>query len=337
MEGKLISRRTALRIGGSLALAAVHQNRAAGQGAPTAGRIIDVHHHYFAPVFVARRREQILESGGANVISWIPQTSLDQMDAAGVTTAILSSAGPGVWYGKDSFESNRAMAREMNEFGVRLASDHPGRYGLFASLPLPDTEGSLREIEYAFGMLKADGVGLWSNFDGRFLGDAGYTAVFEELNRRKAVAYVHPKITSDFDDAADPLRALGINWTNTTRTIISMLNAGTFMRFPDIKFIFSHGGGLIWMVAPRLTLNAPEKMAALKRLYFDTAQVCSNPGAWDVFTRSADPTHILFGSDCPYGNVGAILKDLRSRNLTESQAAAIEHGNADPLFPRFRQ
>jgi predicted TIM-barrel fold metal-dependent hydrolase len=96
-------------------------------------------------------------------------------------------------------------------------------------------------------------------------------------------------------------------------------------------------GKLISMVAPRLTLNAPEKMAALKRLYFDTAQVCSNPGAWDVFKRSADPIHILFGSDCPYGNVGAMLKDLRSRNLTANEAAAIEHGNADPLFPRFRQ
>src|SRR5215510_5992077 len=134
MEGKLISRRTALKIGGSLALAAAHQNSATGQGARPAGpgaRIIDVHHHYFAPVFVARRREQILESGGTNVISWMPQTSLDQMDAAGVTTAILSSAGPGVWYGKDSLENNRAMAREMNEFGVRLATDHPGRYGLF--------------------------------------------------------------------------------------------------------------------------------------------------------------------------------------------------------------
>jgi predicted TIM-barrel fold metal-dependent hydrolase len=150
--------------------------------------IIDVHHHYFAPVFVARRREQILESGGTNVISWTPQTSLDQMNAAGVTTAILSSVGPGVWYGKDSVENNRAMAREMNEFGVRLATDHPGRYGLFASLPLPDAEGSLSEIEYAFATLKADGVGLWSNFDGRFLGDALYVPVFEELNRRRSVA-----------------------------------------------------------------------------------------------------------------------------------------------------
>ena len=160
--------------------------------------------------------------------------------------------------------------------------------------------------------------------------------MFEDLNRRKAVAYVHPKVTSDFDDDADPLRALGINWTNTTRTIISLLNAGTFARFPDIKFIFSHGGGLTWMLAPRLTAGAPEKLAALKSLYFDTAQVSGNPAAWEVFKRSADPSHIFFGSDCPYGNVGAMLKDLRSRNLTASETTSIEHGNADSLFPRFR-
>jgi 6-methylsalicylate decarboxylase len=336
MEGKFISRRTVLTMGGSLAFAAGLKGRVAAQGGAADRRVIDVHHHYFAPTFLAKRREQITESGGEKMFSWTPQVSLEQMDAAGCTTAIISSGGPGIWYGKDTLENNRAMARAMNEFGARMGSDHPGRYGLFASLPLPDTDGSLKEIDYAFATLKADGAGLWSNFDGRFLGDAGYAPVFEELNRRKAVVYVHPKVTSDFDDAADPLRALGINWTNTTRTIISMLDSGTFTRFPDIKFIFSHGGGLTWMLAPRLTAGAPEKLAALKRLYFDTAQVSGNPAAWDVFKGFADPSHILFGSDCPYGNVGAMLKDLRSRNLTASEAAAIEHSNADPLFPRFR-
>ena len=129
---------------------------------------------------------------------------------------------------------------------------------------------------------------------------------------------------------------MAVNLTNTTRTIISLLNAGTLTRFPDIKFIFSHGGGLIWLVAPKLTAGAPAKLAALKRLYFDSAQVGGNPAAWDVFTASADPSHIMFGSDTPYGNVEGALKDLRSRKLTATEAAAIEHGNADLLFPRFR-
>ena len=328
-------------MGGSLALAAAFKGRPTAQGRAPAGRVIDVHHHYFAPAFQTRRRAQIIESstGGPaseRLLAYTPQVSLDQMDRAGCTTAIVSSGGPGVWYGKDTLANNRAIAREMNEFGTRMGTDHPGRFGLFASLPLPDPDGSLKEIEYAFGTLKADGVGLWSNFDGRFLGDSGYVPVLEELNRRKAVAYVHPKVTSDFEDMADPLRALGVNWTNTTRTIISLLNAGTLTKFPDIKFIFSHGGGLIWMVAPRLTAGAPEKMAALKRLYYDTAQVSGNPAAWDVFTSFADPTHIMFGSDSPYGNVDAMMKDLRQRKTTPAESVAIEHGTADVLFPRFR-
>ena len=327
-------------MGGSLALAAGLKGRVTAQGGAPEGRVIDVHHHYFAPVFQTKRKDQILESstGGsaaARLLTWTPQISLEQMDAAGCSTAIVSSGGPGVWYGKDTLNNNRAMAREMNEFGTRMGNDHKGRFGLFASLPLPDADGSLKEIEYAFGTLKADGVGLWSNFDGRFLGDPLYVPVLEELNRRKAAAYVHPKVTSDFEDEKDPLRALGINVTNTTRTIISLLNAGTLTRFPDIKFIFSHGGGLTLMVAPRLTAGAPEKLAALKRLYYDTASVAGNQLAWDVLKRSADPSHIMFGSDSPYGNVGTALKDLRSRSLAGSEAVAIEHGNADSLFPRF--
>ena len=163
-------------MGGSLAVAAAGlkaAQSAAVQRAAPAGRVIDVHHHYFAPMFQQKRKDQIIESGGSRLLTWTPQISLDQMDIAGCSTAIMSSGGPGVWYGKDTLANNRAMAREMNEFGTRMGTDHPGRFGLFASLPLPDPDGSLKEIEYAFGTLKADGVGLWSNFDGRFLGDPG--------------------------------------------------------------------------------------------------------------------------------------------------------------------
>ena len=338
MEDRLLTRRALLALSGSAAVAAALKSRGtvSAQDVRPSGRMIDVHHHYFAPAFQTKRKDQIVESGGSKLLNWTPQISVDQMDMAGCSTAIISSGGPGVWYGRDTLDNNRAMAREMNEFGTRMGVDHKGRFGLFASLPLPDADGSLKEIEYAFGTLKADGVGLWSNFDGKFLGDPLYAPVLEELNRRKAVAYVHPKVTSDFDDEKDPLRALGVNWTNTTRTVISLLNAGVFTKYPDIKFIFSHGGGLTWMVAPRLTAGAPEKLAALKRLYYDTAQVSGNPMAWDVFKSFADPTHIMFGSDSPYGNVPVMYKDLRNRNLSSVENVAIEHGNADPLFPRFR-
>ncbi len=124
--------------------------------------------------------------------------------------------------------------------------------------------------------------------------------MLEELNRRKAVVYVHPKVTSDMNDADDPLQALGINWENTTRTISSLLKSGMLMRLPDVKFIFSHGGGLLPTVAVRLAGKSPEKLAALRGLYLDTAQTTTNPGAWGALTAFAEPSHVLFGSDFPY-------------------------------------
>jgi predicted TIM-barrel fold metal-dependent hydrolase len=145
---------------------------------------------------------------------------------------------------------------------------------------------------------------------------------------------VHPKLTSDLNDASDPLRALGVNWENTTRTISSMLSSGILMRLPDVKFIFSHGAGLLPTVAARLAGNAPEKLAALKRLYVDTAQTTTNPGAWGALTAFADPSHILFGSDFPY--VGDGLKLGLSRvNLSAGEAASIARGYAQKLIPRL--
>ena len=334
MEANLISRRSALRLGGSFALAAAF--RLKGLAAAETDPIIDVHHHYFAPSWMAKRKKEILESGGAKFYTtspYTPQADIEAMDKAGCKTSIVSCGGPGVWNG--DVESSRVVTREVNDFGAGMVRDFPGRFGLFASLPLPDTDGSLKEIEYAYDTLKADGIGLWSNFDGRFLGDPGFAPVYEELNRRKAVVYVHPKVTSDLNDAADPLRALGITWQNTARTVISLLNSGTLTRFPDVRFIFSHGGGLFPMLAPRIAGNSPEKMAALRGLYVDIAQMSANPGVWAALRAFAAPTHIMFGSDYPYA-VEGMQQGLGRMEVTATEAVAIRHGNAEKLFPRLR-
>lgn len=284
---------------------------------------------------MAKRKPEILESGGARFYTspWTPQADIEAMDKAGCKTSLVSCGGPGVWNG--DVESSRVVTREVNDFGAGMVRDFPGRFGLFASVPLPDTDGSLKEIAYAFDTLHADGIGLWSNFDGRFLGDPGFAPVYEELNRRNAVVYVHPKVTSDLNDAADPLRTLTITWENTARTVISLLNSGTLMRFPNVKFIFSHGGGLFPMLAPRIAANSPEKMAALRGLYVDTAQMNANPAVWAALRAFADPTHVLFGSDYPYA-VEGMQQGVVHMDVTSTEAAAIRHGNAEKLFPRLR-
>jgi predicted TIM-barrel fold metal-dependent hydrolase len=333
INSNLISRRSALAMGGSLALATAL--RLKGLAAAEPEPLIDAHHHYFPPAWMAKRKQEIIESGGARFYTspWTAQGDIEAMDKAGCRTSLVSCGGPGVWNG--DVQSSRVVAREVNDFGAGMVRDYPGRFGLFASIPLPDTDGSLKEIEYAFDTLKADGIGLWSNFDGRFLGDPGFAPVYEELNRRKAVVYVHPKVTSDLNDAADPLRTLTITWENTARTVISLLNSGTLMRFPDMKFIFSHGGGLFPMLAPRIAANSPEKMAALRGLYVDTAQMGANPAVWAALRAFADPTHVLFGSDYPYA-VEGMQQGLGRMDVTASEAVAIRHGNVEKLFPRLR-
>lgn len=208
MDSNLVSRRSALAAASSLALAAGTGLRSLKAAEP--GKLIDVHHHYFAPGWMAKFKQEITESNGARFFSWTVQTALDEMDKTGCSTAIVTCGGPGTWNG--DVEASRAASRDVNEFGARMVKDHPGRFGFFASIPLPDTEGSMKEIEYSLDTLKADGILLWSNFGDHYLGYPGYAPVLKELNRRKTVVYVHPKLTSDLNDAQDPLRALGINW-----------------------------------------------------------------------------------------------------------------------------
>jgi predicted TIM-barrel fold metal-dependent hydrolase len=331
MESNLISRRDALKWGTSLAMATgvgLKSLRAA-----EAGKLIDVHHHYFPPAWMKSFEKEIAASNGARFKSWTVQTALDEMDKTGCAMAIVTCGGPGTWNG--DVQASRTASREVNEFGARMMQDHPTRFGYFASIPLPDTDGAMKEIDYAMGTLKADGILLWSNEGTRYLGDPGFEPVLQELNRRKAVVYVHPKLTSDLGDDKDPLRSVGLNWENTTRTISSMLRSGILMKIPDIKFIFSHGAGLMPAAAVRLAGKSPEKMAALKGLYMDTAQTTVNPGDWAAITAFAEPSHILFGSDYPYVVDGLSL-GLSKVNLNHAQATNIARGYAEKILPRLK-
>lgn len=303
-------------------------------------RIVDVHHHFMPPKYIAARKADILKvSGIRDVINWTPERSLDDMNKNGVRTSFLSISTPGVWTG--NIEESRYLSRACNEFAAKMKKDHPGRFGSFAAIPLPDIDGSLKEIEYALDTLHADGVGFLSNYDGKYLGNSAFSPVFDELNRRKVTVYVHPTSTACCWNIVPgiPISTEEFGF-DTTRTITSLLYSGTLSRCAGCKFIFSHGGGTIPMLAGRIGGGARRLTKLVphgpdyefRKLYFDTASA-TNPPAMAAILKLVPLNHVFFGTDFPWGNAARARKGLESTGLSESEIRAIEYESAQQMFP----
>ena len=239
---------------------------------------VDVHHHFSAPGFIAAISAR--KTNQRPLEQWTPSKSIDDMDKSGVATAMISTSEPSVWFGDN--DAARKLARECNEYGARLMADYPGRFGMFSTIPLPDVDASLLEIEYSLDMLKADGVCMMTSYQGKYPGDPAFVPVMSELNRRKAVLFFHPvkaECCKDLQpELAPALIELG---TETTRAIASIIFDGTASRFPDIRFIFSHGGGTMPYLMTRFGALAARPDFAQRlpngllhevhKLFFDTA------------------------------------------------------------------
>jgi len=226
-------------------------------------------------------------------------------------------------------------------------ADHPGRFGMFTTLPLPDVDGALREIEYSQDTLRADGVCLMTSYAGKYPGDAAFEPVMAELNRRKAVVFLHPvkaECCKDLQpELAPALIELG---TDTTRAIASIIFDGTASRYPDIRFIFSHGGGTMPYLMTRFASLAARPDIAQKlphgllyevqKLYYDTASFYG-PYSWPTILKLVPAPHILFGTDFPFASAAEVAKGLSEAGILETDLRAIERENALELFPRLKK
>ncbi len=332
--------------GASAAIAA----RSFAQQAEAGPRIIDTHHHIYPPKHTANNLKRLVEDApdvpSTLYTGWTPRVSLDQMDQNGVATAIASVSSPGVWFGNN--EDGRRNAREVNEYGAQLGKDYPGRFGMWAAIPLPDAEGSLREIEYALDVLKLDGVGLLSSYDnGKLLGHPNFAPVMQELNRRKAVVFVHPTVSCCLNPIPH-INTPSIEFPfDTTRTITDLVFSGTLMRCPNIRFIFSHGGGTILMLLERLSGGnlKPEERAdvipngiehEVQKLYYDIASVAVSPTAMLAVFNVIPKEHLLFGSDVPFWKVETIATAMNKFDISGSDLRKLQRENALTLVPRFK-
>jgi 6-methylsalicylate decarboxylase len=311
-------------------------------------RSVDVHHHFFPPAYLEPLAQWNKQQGIADGLqtpqkAWSIEKAVEDMDRNEVATGILSISTPGVRFGSE--EDARKMARLCNEYGAEMSRNHKGRFGLFAATPMPDVEGSLKEIEYALDTLKADGIGLMTSYGDSWPGDARFAPIFQELNRRKAVVYFHPLAPNCCGNLIPGAPASLIEYPHdTARAALSLLVNGAFARYGDIRFIFSHAGASIPVLAGRIANGlknrknlaeiAPDGIEQqLKKLHFDTANSAYAP-TMAALLAFVPVSQVLFGSDFPYLTIGQNAEGFDKLGLSAVDAHAINRGNAERLLPR---
>jgi 6-methylsalicylate decarboxylase len=304
---------------------------------------IDVHHHISPPAWLEAVKKAKLDN--PPMANWSVQKSLDDMDKAGTATAMISPTSPQV--GFLTKEEAAAVARDSNEYAKKLMADHPGRFGVFAMLPLPNIDEALKEIAYALDTLKADGIGMMTSYGDKWLGHAHFAPIWEELNRRKALVYTHPTSANCCVNVVQGLPDSSIEWgTDTTRTIANLIFSGTSQKYKDINWIFSHGGGALTSFSERflmqLVAGPPYKDkftresvdGELRRFHYDTAQI-ANSVAIGALAKLVPISQIVYGTDYPYRNGPEHTKGVTA-NFSGADLAAIDRDNALRLIPRLK-
>jgi aminocarboxymuconate-semialdehyde decarboxylase len=310
--------------------------------------IIDLHHHVMPDFYWEASNEDGNAAGGITPPRWSLSGAIAYLDEAGIDIAVPSISTPGVHFGDDA--AARTLARQVNEYLAGIKHDRPDRFGAFAALPLPDIDGSLDQIAYALDMLELDGVSVFTNADGSYLGDSRFDPIFAELQRRAAVVFVHP--TASPDPIAHTLGlpdSLLDYPVDTSRAIAKLHYSNTFARTPDIKYVFVHAGGTIPFLASRFAIvdqmdvipGAHERGTfadALPRLYWDTASAFSDP-VLHMLRSVAGLGNVVFGTDYPYPrdaiSIGGLRQIQNTTELDDDEREAVLGGSAARLIERL--
>jgi predicted TIM-barrel fold metal-dependent hydrolase len=327
-----------------------HTHEPATTGAQAASARIDVHAHYLP----AEQRAALASAPPIyrGFVSWDVPAALEMMDRQGIATAILSMVLPSALFAQaDDAAAARRLARSANETAAKAIRTHPNRFGAFASLPLPDVDGALAEIDYALGTLGLDGVVVLTNANGIYLGDNRLSPVFDELHRRRAVVFLHPTAPAcvECTSLGYPISLIEFVF-DTTRAVTHLVLSGTLERCPNLRLIVPHAGGTLPFLVDRIGLlathfvpGAGERAPAgvegyLQRLYYELA-ISTNPHAVAAVLQLVETSQLLFGSDWPAlaeADVQSLIQTLQDNPLLQAgDRARIERQNALELFPRL--
>jgi predicted TIM-barrel fold metal-dependent hydrolase len=311
-------------------------------------RRIDVHFHVI-PQFYA---ETVYAAGSGPAIGrypdWSPELALEVMDRFEIATALTSLAQPGVQFCKP--DEAKTLARRCNDYAAELNARWPKRFGAFGTVSMWDVRHAVDEIGYALDTLKFSGVSLFASYDGKFLGDPQFDPVMEALNARDGVVFVHPGThpTNKLIDLPWPAFMMEYLF-DTTRAVVNLIFGGALERYPRVRFILPHAGGLAPYFAWRLSvspmidkrlkqMSREDVLGLLRRFWFDNAL---SPGAqtWGCLSNVASPDQIVFGTDWPFANVRVTAEAMQTYAaldaLSPAQREAIDRGNALRLLPQL--
>ena len=312
----------------------------------TVSNKIDVHAHYLPDSY----RAALLAAGHdrpdgfPHVPSWSVEEHLGAMDRLGIATSLLSISSPGVYFGDE--RAARDLAREMNEIGRGAVMDHPGRFGLLASLPLPDVDAAIAEIAHCGDHLAADGFAFLTNVGGTYLGDPSREPVFRELNRRKARVFIHPTSPACWEHTSfgRPRPMLEFLF-DTTRAVVDLVLNGIVARYPDVEVIVPHAGATLPMIVDRVgafsrLLGVDASVDVLRdvaRLHYDLAGF-PVPRQLDALLTITTLEHLHYGSDYPFTPEFAAATAAERLEAVEAPGALIEalRINTHRLFPALR-
>jgi len=295
----------------------------------TENKIIDIHHHVI---------------GGKNpnaalLPPWNMEIDEQVMDRMGIAGALLSLP----------VASTPEVTRQMNDFLAQFVAYNPQKYGMLACLPSAHPDAALKEIEYAYETLNADGFIMPSNAGGIYIGDDRMDEILAELDRRSAVILLHPTKPATVETSLY-VKDMSIYEFpfDTTRAMMDLIYRGKIQKYPNIKWIVSHAGGTIPYIAYRLstvaeenkvsTLSAGEILASLKSLYYDVA-LSTSPSVFSALKELAGASHIMFGTDYPLRYEAGVTESIKQfkdySGFSKEEQDKIMSDTAKELFPRF--
>ncbi|KAG6558066.1 hypothetical protein Mapa_000246 [Marchantia paleacea] len=306
-------------------------------------RRIDTHAHFVPPFYYDILKSKGLDAGGREVPKWNVSEHLQLMNLLKIETAILSVSTPGARLPGYDVQRARNLARELNEYGHMLAVTYPGRFQFFATLSLPDLEGSIEEAIYALDTLKAAGVVLLANSEGEYLGHKRYDPLMEVLNARETTVFIHPNTVPG--DATEGVPQFVIDFLlDTTRAAACLVLNNVTGRYPNLHWILAHSGGFMPFAGYRMggALNVVTKesteslLRELRTFYADTA-LSSSPSALPSTIAFLTHDHMTFGSDFPFAPNFVIEQETAQLDkfpLSLDKRNLINYQNADRLFSK---